>query len=122
MIPSYVRLYFKNVTKEMQSEIEGADQLWTRCAAPGVCLFQNKVMFLLKIMLILWRPSIEQPTSNKRPFACSSRVGLNGGSAAYWDINSDAPKTALYFLISLYGFSPLIGKLLSVRFLGTKII
>ena len=52
MIQSYVRLYFKNVTKEMQSEIEGADQLWTRYAAPGVCLFQNKVVFLLKIMSI----------------------------------------------------------------------
>ena len=32
----------------MQSEIEGADQLWTSYAAPDVCLFQNKVVFLLR--------------------------------------------------------------------------
>ena len=37
----------------MQSEIDGDDRLWTSNADPVVaCLFQNKVMFLLKIMLM----------------------------------------------------------------------
>ena len=37
----------------MQSEIDGDDRLWPSNAAPVVaCLFQNKVMFLLKIMLM----------------------------------------------------------------------
>ena len=66
---SYVRLYFKNVLKEMQSEIEGADQLWTSYAAPDVCLFQNKVMFLLKIMLIYDDPLLsgQPPISDHLP-------------------------------------------------------
>ena len=66
---SYVRLYFKNVIKEMQSEIEDADQLWTSYAAPYVCLFQNKVMFLLKIMLIYDDPLLsgQPPISGHLP-------------------------------------------------------
>ena len=70
MIQSYVRLYFKNVIKEMQSEIEGADQLWTSYAAPDVCLFQNKVMLvLLKIMLIYDDPLLsgQPPISGHLP-------------------------------------------------------
>ena len=35
-------LYFKNMIKEMQSEIEGGDQLWTSNATPVFCFFQNK--------------------------------------------------------------------------------
>ena len=41
--------YFNNMMKEIQSEIEGEDQFWSSNAAPIMCLFQNKVMFLLKI-------------------------------------------------------------------------
>ena len=53
----------------MQSEIEGADQLWTSYAAPDVCLFQNKVVFLLKIMLIYGDPllSSKPPISGHLP-------------------------------------------------------
>ena len=36
----------------MQAEIEGDDRLWTTSASPFTHLFQNEVMFLLKIMLI----------------------------------------------------------------------
>ena len=39
-----------------KSQIEGEDRLWTRNAAPVECLLQNKVMFLLKIMLIYDEP------------------------------------------------------------------
>ena len=69
MIRSYVRLYFKNVIKEMQSEIEGADQLRTSYAAPDVCLFQNKVVFLLKIMSIYDDPLLsgQPPISGHLP-------------------------------------------------------
>ena len=45
-----VWLYVNNMMKEIQSEIEGEDQLWSSNAAP--IMFQNKVMFLLKIMLM----------------------------------------------------------------------
>ena len=41
--------YFNNVMKEIQSEIEGEDQFWSSNNPPIMCLFQNKVMFLLKI-------------------------------------------------------------------------
>ena len=36
--------------------MEVDDQLWIRNASPVVRLFQNKVMFLLKIMLISEKP------------------------------------------------------------------
>ena len=38
----------------MQADIEGDDRLWTRNASPVACFFffQNKVMSLLKILLI----------------------------------------------------------------------
>ena len=36
----------------IQFEIQGDDVLWISNADPVVCLFQNKVMFLLKIILI----------------------------------------------------------------------
>ena len=39
-----------------ESEIEGDDQLWTSNAAPVLCLFQNKVKLLLKVMLISDEP------------------------------------------------------------------
>ena len=37
--------------RRIQSKKEGDNGLWTSYAAPFVCLFQNKVTFLLKIML-----------------------------------------------------------------------
>ena len=43
--------------------MEGDDQFWFSNAAHVACLFQNKVKFLLKIMLIF---SIEGPTFIKR--------------------------------------------------------
>ena len=84
-----VWLYLKDMEKENTVEVEGDDQFWTSNASPVTHLFQNNVMFLLKIMLIfffyLWRISVEQPTSNKWPLADTPRVEwqldyLNGGS------------------------------------------
>ena len=45
---------FQEYDKGKQSEIEVDDQLWTSNAGPVVCFFffLNKVIFLLKIMLI----------------------------------------------------------------------
>ena len=43
---------------KIQSELEGDDRLWTSDAAPVACLFQNKVMFLLKIILIHDEPQL----------------------------------------------------------------
>ena len=45
-----------------RSYIEGDGRLWTSNAVPVTCLFQNKVMFLLKIMLIY-----DDPLTIKRP-------------------------------------------------------
>ena len=47
----------------IQSEIDGDDRLWTGNASPVARLFQNKVMFLLKIMLIYDEPllSLQPP-------------------------------------------------------------
>ena len=47
--PCLVWLYFNKMMKEIQSEIQGEDQFWSSNAAPIMCSFQNKVMFLLKI-------------------------------------------------------------------------
>ena len=40
------------MVKKIQTEV-GDDQLWTSIASPITCLIENKVMFLLKIMLML---------------------------------------------------------------------
>ena len=60
----------------MLSEIEGDDRLWTSDAAPVMCLFQNKVMFLLNIMLMLclFMTNVYQVTSIKRPLDSTPRV------------------------------------------------
>ena len=41
---------------QKQSWIEGDDRLGTSDAAPVACLSQNKVMFLLKVILIFDEP------------------------------------------------------------------
>ena len=44
---------FHEYDKGIQSEVEVDDQLWTPNVASVICLLQNKVMFLLKITLML---------------------------------------------------------------------
>ena len=44
---------FHEYDKGIQSEVEVDDQLWTTDVASVMCLLQNKVMFLLKFMLML---------------------------------------------------------------------
>ena len=44
---------FHEYDKGIQSEVEVDDQLWTPNVASVMCLLQNKVMFLLKITLVL---------------------------------------------------------------------
>ena len=46
-----VWLCFKNMIKEIVESEIGDNWLWTSNATPAACLFQNKVMFMLKIML-----------------------------------------------------------------------
>ena len=74
--------------KKIQSEIEDANQLWTSNAAPDVCLFQNKVMFPLKIILIYDEPLLKGQPPLSGHLLVTRGLPLNGGSAAYWDINS----------------------------------
>ena len=38
------------------TKTEGDDRLWTSNASPVACLSQNKLMFLLKILLIYDKP------------------------------------------------------------------
>ena len=77
-----------SMIKKIQSEIEDANQLWTSNAAPDVCLFQNKVLFLLKIMLIYDEPLMSGHPPLSGHLLETRGLPLNGGSAAYWDINS----------------------------------
>ena len=44
---------FHEYDKGIQSEVEVDDQFWTPDVASVMCLLQNKVMFLLKITLML---------------------------------------------------------------------
>ena len=74
--------------KKIQSEIEDADQLWTSNAAPDVCLFQNKVVFLLKIILIYDEPLLRGQPPLSGHLLVTRGLPLNGGSTVYWDINS----------------------------------
>ena len=69
-----VWLYFKNMVKETTVELEVDDRLWTSNASPVVRLFQNKLMFLLKIMLIYDKPLFERPTPIRQPLAGTPRV------------------------------------------------
>ena len=74
--------------KKIQSEIEDADQLWTSNAAPDVCLFQNKVMFPLKIILIYDEPLMSGHPPLSGHLLVPGGLPLNRGSTVYWDINS----------------------------------
>ena len=44
----------------MQAEIKGDDRLWTSNASPVAPFSQNKVMFLLKILLIFDEPLLSE--------------------------------------------------------------
>ena len=56
-----VWLYFKNIMKETTVELEVDDRLWTSNTSPVARLFQNKLMFLLKITLIYEKPLLTTP-------------------------------------------------------------
>ena len=49
--------------RKIKCEVEGDDRLWTSNASPIALLFQNKVMFLLKIMLISDEPLLSSQPS-----------------------------------------------------------
>ena len=42
--------------RKIKAEVVGGDRLWTSYASPVALLFQDKLMFLLKIMLISDEP------------------------------------------------------------------
>lgn len=64
--------------------MEGGDGLWTGNAAPVACIFQNKAMYLLKIMLIY----DDSLLSGQPPFSSHLLVprwwSLNGGWTVLW--------------------------------------
>ena len=64
-----VWLYLKNMEKENTVEVEGDDQFWTSNASPVTHLFQNNVMFLLKIMLIFFFIYDESLLSSQPPIS-----------------------------------------------------
>ena len=64
-----VWLYLKNMEKENTVEVEGDDQFWTSNASPVTHLFQNNVMFLLKIMLIFFFIYDESLLSSQPPLS-----------------------------------------------------
>ena len=64
--------YFRNFIVLFEMRVD--DRLWTRNAFSVARLFQNKVMFLLMIMLIYEKTPIKRSTSIKQPLAGTLRV------------------------------------------------
>lgn len=95
-----VWLHFKNTMKEKitQSEIEVDNGLWSSNASPIVCLFQNKVMFLLKIILINDKPLLN---------GLSPRSGhLQALVLRRWLLNANSTVLMLTFLPHIQKMSP----------------
>ena len=67
---SLVWLYFKNMMKKTTVEVEVDDRLWTSNASPVARLFQNKLMLLLKIMLIYDKPLLSGQPPIRQPTVC----------------------------------------------------
>ena len=96
-----VWLYFKNMMKEIQSEIEGYNPLLTSNAYSVTLLFQNKVMLLLKIMLIYdeallsGQPSLSGhlPVTRGWPLNWGSTVLLGSLQKYYGDVNGIVKKS-----------------------------
>ena len=95
-----VWLHFKNTMKEKitQSEIEVDNGLWSSNASPIVCLFQNKVMFLLKIILINDKPLLNDlsPLSGHLQALVLRR----------WLLNANSTVLMLTFLPHIQKMSP----------------
>ena len=70
--------------RKIKSEEEGDDRLWTSNVATVACFFlKDRVLFLLKIMLIYWRTSVsgQPPLSGHLPVPRGWPLRLNGSSA-----------------------------------------
>ena len=84
--------------REIKAEVEADDRLWTSNASPIALLFQNKMMFLLKILLISDEPLL----SNQPPLGGHLLVPrgwpLNGGST----VLSFSFKCVTYFIINRF--------------------
>ena len=57
-----VWLCFKSMIKEIVESEIGDNWLWTSNATPAACLFQNKVMFMLKDYAFLCKPLLSSQT------------------------------------------------------------
>ena len=95
-----VWLHFKNPMKEKitQSKIKVDNGLWTSNASPTVCLFQNKVMFLLKITLINDKPL----SSGLSPLSSHLQVHV----LQRWLLNANSTALMLTFLPNIQKMSP----------------
>lgn len=84
--------------KIIQSKIEVDNGLWTSNASPIVCLFQNKVMFLLKIILINDKPLLNglSPLSGHLQALVLRR----------WLLNANSTVLMLTFLPHIQKMSP----------------
>ena len=71
--------YLQSRTKKIQSEIEVDDRLWTSNTSHVARLFQNEVVFLLKITLFYDKPLLsgQPPLSGHLPVP--GGWPLNGG-------------------------------------------
>ena len=63
---SLAMIWQMTYTHKLQSEIEGDDQFWTNNTSPVAFLFLNKVMFLLRNMLI-HDPVYDEPLLSGQP-------------------------------------------------------
>ena len=84
--------------RKIKAEVVGGDRLWTSYASPVALLFQDKLMFLLKIML----RSDETLWSSEPPLGGHLLVPrgwpLNGGST----VLSLSFKCVTYFIINRF--------------------
>ena len=71
------------MVKKIQSEV-GDDQLWTSIASPIACLIENKVIFLLKIMLMLMLIYDKPLLSGQPPYKRLAGASLSPTSCSFF--------------------------------------
>jgi len=84
--------------RKIKSEVEGDDRLWTSNASPVALLFQDKLMFLLKIMLISDEPLLSSQPPLGGHLLVPRGWPLNRGST----VLSFSFKCVSYFIINRF--------------------
>ena len=84
--------------RKINSEVEGDDRLWTTTAYPVALLFQNKLISLLKIMLISDEPLLSSQPPLDSHLLVPRGWPLKGGST----VLSFSFECVTYFMINRF--------------------